>query len=197
MLEGYTNQQMVGPAMTDDRNTPESMLSVGFILLPEFTLSALAGFLDTLRLSADDNFGNRQLYCSWTILNLDLSPVRSSCGAKLVPWETLRRPIDFDCLVVVGGLVKGHQHIDPRLTRYIAETHESGKLVVGLCTGSFALAYSGLMKHRTTCVHWFHKPDFQLAFPDHNCITDVVYYEDDRCLTCAGAARLATSQPTS
>lgn len=170
----------------DKSNANKCMLSVGFILLPDFTLSALAGFVDTVRLSADENFGSRQVYCSWTILNVDLKPVKSSCGAQVLPWETLRRPIDFDCIVVIGGLVEGHQYIHRQVTDYIAEAHQQGKLVIGLCTGSFALAYAGLMKHRVTCVHWFHKPDFQKAFPDHQCITDVVYWEDDRCLTCAG-----------
>jgi transcriptional regulator GlxA family with amidase domain len=162
------------------------MLSVAFILLPEFTLSALAGFVDTLRLSADDNFESGQKYISWTILNADLEPVRSSCGAQVMAWERLRRPIDFDCLVVIGGLVRGHEKIDPRLTEYIAEAYAARKLIIGLCTGSFALAYAGIMKDKTTCVHWFHKPDFQMAFPNHHCVTDVVIYEDDRCLTAAG-----------
>ena len=162
------------------------LLSVAFILLPEFTLSALAGFVDTMRLSADDNFESGQKYCKWTILGFDLNPVRSSSGAEVGPWEKLRRPIDFDCLVVVGGLVKGHRKIDRRITDYIAEVHADGKLVVGLCTGSFALAYAGLMKDKTTCVHWFHKPDFETAFPDHHCVTDVVFYEDRGCITCAG-----------
>jgi transcriptional regulator GlxA family with amidase domain len=166
--------------------TTRPMLSVGFLLLPEFTLSALAGFVDTLRLSADDNFESGQKYIRWTILSADLEPIRSSCGAQVMPWERLRRPIDFDCLVVVGGLVRGHEKIDRRLTEYLAEAHRQGKLIIGLCTGSFALAYAGIMRDKTTCVHWFHKPDFQMAFPDHHCVTDVVIYEDDRCLTAAG-----------
>ncbi len=172
------------PQVTSPSGKPK--LSVGFILLPEFTLSALAGFVDTLRLSADENFESRQVYCSWTILNFDLNPVKSSCGAKITPWEVLREPIDFDCLVVVGGLVKGHEKVDRRITDYVARAHANGKLIIGLCTGSFALAYAGLMRQRITCVHWFHKPDFQMAFPDHAVVTDVVYYEDENCLTCAG-----------
>jgi transcriptional regulator GlxA family with amidase domain len=119
-------------------------------------------------------------------MGVDGKSVRSSSGAEVKVWEPLRRPIDFDCVVVIGGLVEGHRAIDRRILEYLREAHKTGCLVVGLCTGSFALAYAGLMDDRTTCVHWFHKPDFQRAFPKLRCVTDTVFYEDGNCLTCAG-----------
>jgi len=161
-------------------------LSVGFILLPEFTLSAFAGFVDTLRLAADDNFNSQQKYCKWTIMNVNNNVSKSSCGVNVLSREPLRLPIDFDCIVVVGGLVKGHQKIDPLVLDYLKKANEQDLIIVGLCTGSFALAYAGLMNEKTTCVHWFHKPDFQMAFPSLKCITDTVFYEDGKLITCAG-----------
>lgn len=162
------------------------LLSVAFVLLPEFTLSAFAGFVDTLRLSADDNFASGQKYSRWTVLHHDLNPVRSSCGAMIVPWGLFDDPSQYDCIVVVGGLVKGHEKIHSKALDFIARAHERGVLCIGVCTGSFALAYAGLMERRTTCVHWFHKPDFQKAFPGYRCVTDVVFLEDDGCITAAG-----------
>lgn len=169
-----------------DDKSQVPLVSVGFILIPEFTLSALAGFADTMRLSADDSFKSQQKYCAWTIMGVDGKSVKSSCGAEVAPWEPLRYPIDLDCVVVIGGLVEGHSGIDPRILEYLRQAHNQGCVIAGLCTGSFALAYAGLMEHRTTCVHWFHKPDFERAFPNLRCVTDTVFYKDGNCWTCAG-----------
>ena len=119
-------------------------------------------------------------------MGVDGKSIKSSCGAEVAPWEPLRYPIDLDCIVVIAGLVEGHAGIDRRILDYLKQAHSQGCVVAGLCTGSFVLAYAGLMENRTTCVHWFHKPDFERAFPHLHCVTDTVFYEDGNCWTCAG-----------
>ena len=84
--------------------TVEPGIRVGFVLSPDFTLLAFAGFVDTLRHSADEADRSRQIHCRWTILGADLGPVRASCGAEVAPWETYGDPGAFEYVVVVGGL---------------------------------------------------------------------------------------------
>ena len=77
-----------------DRATPSVPivnLSVGFLLLPDFTLSAFSGFVDALRIAADQEDRSRQIHCQWTILGPRRIPVRSSCGVEITPWETFER----------------------------------------------------------------------------------------------------------
>ena len=80
----------------------KSKLRVGFVLVPRFTLTAFAGFIDTLRLAADDGDRSRQLACEWSVLG---SPVTASCGTVIEPWDELKNPKRFDYLVVVGGTI--------------------------------------------------------------------------------------------
>lgn len=169
-----------------DAGKLEVALSVAFTLLPEFTLSALAGFIDTLRLSSDNMFGDSQKYCSWTILGPDRSPVRSSCGVEVIPWETFRDPKAFDCIVVIGGQVRGHGRINPATLEYLKEADRRNRVLVGICTGSFALAYAGLMKDCTACVHWFHLPHYLSEFPGHKADSTSIFRIDDNRITCAG-----------
>jgi transcriptional regulator GlxA family with amidase domain len=172
-----------GPAVRD--GTPAN-LSVAFLLLPDFTLSTFAGFVDALRIAADEADGSRQLHCRWTILGADHSPVRSSCGVEIAPWESIERSDHFDYTIVVGGLLRGHARIDNRILSYLRQVDERGGWLVGICTGSFALARAGLMRHHRCCVHWFHLQEFMEQFPDHRVTADSLYTVDGRRITCAG-----------
>ena len=40
----------------------------------------------------------------WSVLGPSLTPVRSICGIKVLPWRTYGDPADFDYIVNIGGL---------------------------------------------------------------------------------------------
>lgn len=161
-------------------------LSVAFVLLPDFTLSTFSAFVDALRIAADVADGSRQLHCRWTIVGPQLVPVRSSCGVEITPWETFADPARFDYTVVVGGLLRGQKQIDRKVSSYLKQVDAGGGSLVGVCTGSFALARAGLMREHRCCVHWYHLPEFAAEFPDHRVEADVVYLVDGKRITCAG-----------
>jgi transcriptional regulator GlxA family with amidase domain len=169
-----------------DRSGTRASLSVAFLLLPDFTLSTFGGFVDALRIAADEADGSRQLHCRWTILGADHSPVRSSCGVEITPWESIAKSENFDYTIVVGGLLRGHARIDNRILSYLRRVDERGGWLVGICTGSFALARAGLMSHHRCCVHWFHLQEFMEQFPKHRVTADSLYTVDGRRITCAG-----------
>jgi len=72
-------------------NTPP--LRVGFILLPRFTLNAFAGFVDSLRLAADQGGRSRMIHCSWEIMRA--KAVTSSCGIEVLPKVPYQDPASF------------------------------------------------------------------------------------------------------
>ena len=71
-------------------------LSVGFVLIPNFTLIAFSAIVDLLRLAADEGDRSRPERCSWSVLAPDLNAVTASCGLQVLPWETFDRPERFD-----------------------------------------------------------------------------------------------------
>jgi transcriptional regulator GlxA family with amidase domain len=168
------------------RHEPRANLSVAFVLLPEFTLSTFSGFVDALRIAADEVDRSRQLHCRWTILGPDRNAVRSSSGVEIAPWESFRDPAEFDYTIVVGGLVRGHNRIDKRTLTYLRQVDERGGSLIGVCTGSFALARAGLMKGYRCCVHWHHLQEFMTEFPEHRVEGHSVYVIDGKRITCAG-----------
>lgn len=153
--------------------------------MPRFTLTAFAGFVDALRLAADDGDRSRQVECQWTVLG-DGGGIASSCGATVQAWDTMAEPGRFDYIVVVGGLLHGGQKIPPGTNAFLRAAANAGVGLVGLCTGSFVLARAGLMSGHVACVSWFHRDDFVREFPDLRLVTNRMFVVDGDRLTCAG-----------
>lgn len=164
----------------------EAKLRVGFILTPRFTLTAFAGFIDALRLAADEGDRSRPLLCRWDVLGHQDSPILSSCGVGVLPTAPLTSPETYDYLVVVGGLLHGGQQVPARLYAALREAASKGVKLVGLCTGSFVLARAGLLDGYLACVSWFHRGDFIDEFPHCRVLSNQMFVVDRDRLTCAG-----------
>ena len=161
-------------------------LRVGFVLLPRFTLTAFAGFVDALRLAADEGDRSRPLRCAWSVIGIKDEWIESSSGIKVMSMEDFGDPNAFDYIVVVGGLLHGGQKIPRGVLAYLRRAATAGVNLVGLCTGSFALARAGLLNGYLTCVSWFHREDFQREFPECKVVSNQMYVVDRDRFTCAG-----------
>ncbi|MEV1080144.1 helix-turn-helix domain-containing protein [Streptomyces sp. NPDC050211] len=60
--------------------------------------------------------------------------------------------------------------------------------IVSICTGAFVLAAAGLLDGRTAATHWHLADTFRRMFPHLALDPDVLFVDDDRILTSAGAA---------
>jgi transcriptional regulator GlxA family with amidase domain len=168
------------------RTAVSPKLRVGFLLTPQFTLTAFAGFVDALRLAADEGDRSRPLHARWAVLDTASSPIVSSCGASVAPNAPLDSPQDYDYVVVVGGLLHGGQRVPARLTAFLRAAAAAGVKLVGLCTGSFVLARAGLLDGHLACVSWFHREEFAEEFPECRVVSNRMFVVDRDRLTCAG-----------
>ena len=172
------------PAVLTKKDRPN--LSVAFVLLPEFTLSTFSAFVDVLRLAADTMDDSRQRLCQWTLLGADLAAVKSSCGIRITPDKPFDDPSLYDYVVVCGGLLKGHSTIAPAVYEYLQRADQTNCQLIGLCTGSFALAAAGLLHNHKACIHWVHAPEFIAKYPDIPIDSSRLYLTQGRYTTCAG-----------
>ncbi len=167
---------------------PVLELRLGFLLLPDFTLLALTGFLEALRIAGDEFDLSRNLYCQWDIMAPDSRQIRSSCGLNILPTSRLQPPGNFDYIVVVGGRLQSHERTNEAIVDYIRAAAEGPVPLIGACTGSFLLARAGAMAGRRACVHQFHVAEFQSEFPDIAIESDRLFTIDGPRLTCPGGA---------
>ncbi|MBN4051730.1 helix-turn-helix domain-containing protein [Parvibaculum lavamentivorans] len=112
--------------------------------------------------------------------------VVSSCGIEVCPWELFGDPKEFDYVVVVGGLVYGHEKQHLKGLEFLYRAHEQGVGLVGLCTGSFLIAEMGLLDGRRCAVHFRHQEEFKALYPKVNVVTDELFVEDNGIFTCPG-----------
>ncbi|MCS4503788.1 GlxA family transcriptional regulator [Arhodomonas aquaeolei] len=166
-------------------------LSVGFVLMPRFTLLPFAAFVDCLRLAADEGDGSRPIRCGWTFMTSNGTSATSSCSATIGPCEPLSEPTRFDYLVVVGGLLSEAPAADAKTVEYLQRAAAQGVPLVGLCTGPFALIQAGLMHGRRCCVSWYHYRDLTNRLADIIPVADQLFVVDGNRITCAGGTAAA------
>lgn len=107
-------------------------------------------------------------------------------GVLIVPAHPLSAVDDADVVVVPGF---GDPHIPPPAVYLaaIARSAERGATMVGICTGTFALAASGITDDRQVTAHWRYTAQLQELFPRTKVVDNVLYVQDGNLLTSAGA----------
>ncbi|HEV3106392.1 MAG TPA: GlxA family transcriptional regulator [Trinickia sp.] len=168
---------------------PKARIRFGIVLLPNFTLTAFSGFVDMLRLSADDSDYSKPVRCAWSVVGKTLAPVRASCGIQITPWETFDEAEPFDYVVVVGGLLHSGPQADDETLEFMRQAARGNATLVGICTGVFALMRAGVLDGHRVCVSWFHYWDFIERFPAVNAdalVADRLFVIDRRRITCSG-----------
>jgi transcriptional regulator GlxA family with amidase domain len=167
----------------------KSRIRFGIVLLPNFTLTAFSGFVDLLRLSADEGDFSRPVRCSWSVIGETLAPVRASCGIQITPWETFDQAEPFDYVVVVGGLLHSGASASDSTLQFIRRAAAYNATLVGMCTGVFSLMRAGVLDGHRICVSWFHYWDFVERFPhadEQSLVADRLFVIDRRRITCSG-----------
>ena len=168
---------------------PKERIRFGIVLLPNFTLTAFSGFVDMLRLSADEGDHSKPVRCAWSVVGKTRSPVRASCGIQITPWETFDEAEPFDYVVVVGGLLHSAPQADEETLEFVRNAARGNTTIVGICTGVFALMRAGVLAHHRICVSWFHYWDFIERFPgcdERSLVADRLFVIDRRRITCSG-----------
>lgn len=91
-------------------------------------------------------------------------------------------------IVIVPGWRDPSDRRPQALLNSLATAHTRGAMVVGLCLGTYVLAYAGLLNGRKASTHWEFEQDFSSRFPCVQLDTNALYVMDRNLLTSAGTA---------
>lgn len=89
-------------------------------------------------------------------------------------------------IIIVPGWHKLDEPPAANLMESLIAAYQRGAYLVGLCYGTYALAYAGLLNEKKACTHWLAEQDFNRRFPGVHLDTNALYTEDDRIITSAG-----------
>jgi transcriptional regulator GlxA family with amidase domain len=113
-------------------------------------------------------------------------PVRTDTGLSVTIEHGLDRLATADLVVVLPweesdtSSEAGHQAL--------RAAYDRGAVVASHCTGAFILAAAGLLDGLRATTHWRWADAFAARFPDVKLDPDVLYVDEGRILTSAGAA---------
>ncbi|MDO5639196.1 MAG: helix-turn-helix domain-containing protein [Neisseria sp.] len=96
--------------------------------------------------------------------------------------------LDTADMIVIAGWADTAIPPDERLLAKLRTAHQQGRQIVGLCYGTYVLAYAGILDGRAAVTHWLAEQDFCERFPKVRLDTNRLYLTDRNLTTSAGAA---------
>lgn len=112
--------------------------------------------------------------------------VESMHVALRVPWR-LSSVARADT-VIVPGVHDLHRPVAPSVVRAIRRAANRGARVASICTGAFVLAATGVLDGLRATTHWLGAADLARRHPSIDVDANVLYVDNGRVLTSAGAA---------
>ena len=155
---------------------------VVFVLLPKFSMIALYGALEPLRLA--NRFAGPVF--SWRFLSLDGEPVAASNEIPVSVSGKLSG-VGRPALAMFCASYEPEKHFDRAMFAAMRDLARRGVRLGGVDTGQFALAAAGLLDGHRCAVHWESLPGFAETFPKVDATT-ALYEIDRERMTCAGGA---------
>ena len=154
---------------------------LGFLLLPNFSMIAFTASIEPLR--SANRLSRKQLY-EWQTLSLDGLPVTASNGVTITPDKAVRFGHDSDVVFVCAG-TSPQKNLSSTLQNELRSLALRGKALGAVCTGSFALAYAGILTGYRCTIHWEDIETFKEVYPNLD-ITATLFEIDRNRFTCSG-----------
>lgn len=156
---------------------------VGFLLINNFTLVALASAIEPLRMA--NQLTGSELY-TWQLLSRDGDTVKASDGITISPDGSIADNKVFDIVIVVGGVDITRSYTQKEVSWLQSQAHR--KVLLGaVCTGAYVLASGGLLDGYSCSVHWECLAALQERFPRVSCTNHFYTLDRDR-MTCTGGS---------
>lgn len=155
---------------------------VAFLLVPRFSMIALYGAMEPLRVA--NRFAEGAF--SWRFISSDGKPVTASNGIPVSVGGGLA-DVGKPAMAMVCASYEHEAGIGRPILSAIRKLARAKVLLAGLDTGPFILAEAGVLDgYRATC-HWESLPGFRESYPAVN-VREALFERDRDRMTCAGGA---------
>lgn len=157
-------------------------VSIRFLLFDRFSNMCLANCLEPLR--AANTMVGRNFY-KWRFLSLEGQTVSSSSGLPVLTQGKLVDMEHCDYLFIVTSY-DYLLHDTAQCRKVLQDSARKSKTMVGLDTGPWLMASSGLLEGRRATLHWETIDSFSEKFLNIDTVRHRVVRDGNR-ITCAGA----------
>lgn len=159
----------------------EEPYRVGFLLIENFTLIALATAVEPLRMA--NQLAGTELY-SWKLLTFEGEAARASDGITMVPDGSIQEEHRFDMVIVVAGIDVTHS-FSRKEVNWLKQMGRRHVVMGAVCTGAYVLASANLLDGHPCSAHWECLEAMQEDFPRVQTNNRLFTVERER-MTCTG-----------
>lgn len=124
-----------------------------------------------------------QIY-QWSVFSVDGKPVEASNGLSVSKTTQLNYTNMPDVLLVCGGVDIQHA-VTSDVIKLLTQASKHNMWLGGLCTGSYALAKTGLLDGYKCTIHWENMASLCEQFSSISFMEELFVIDRNRC-TCAG-----------
>jgi len=165
----------------NEHNPEHPSLRIGFLLLNNFTMVALASAIEPLRMA--NHLSSNKLY-EWFTISEDGNAVSSSNEVIVSTDISIAAQVTLDVVIVAGGIDITHSYSHQQL-QWLKQLDLKGVQLGSICTGAYALAAAGLLDGQECSTHWECMASITENFPKVNNNNRLYSLSKDR-LTCSG-----------
>jgi AraC family transcriptional regulator, glycine betaine-responsive activator len=159
----------------------DSSHTVGFLLVPEFSLIAFTSSIEPLRLA--NRVSGEPLF-AWRLYSPDGQPIAASSGVTVMVDGSYADVGPMPELVVCAGVnVQKHDHA--ALIAKLRRLALCGASIGAVCTGTHVLAQAGLLDRYRCTIHWENYDAFVEMFPEIEVTQELFEFDRNR-FSCAG-----------
>jgi transcriptional regulator GlxA family with amidase domain len=166
----------------EQRPVAPDIQSVGFLLLPGFSLLSYASAVEPLR--AANQLTGKSLY-RWCNATPGDKPAVASNGVAFLPDLAFGSDAAGLNLMVVCAGGNPAAFNDKKTFAWLRRLARGGMSIGGISGGPVIIAKAGLLAGRRCTVHWEHVPAFEEEFPEVTLTRSLFEIDRDR-ITCSG-----------
>src|SRR5579871_3458528 len=160
---------------------------IGVLLYPGVQALDVAGPMDAFAdaVISGVNGSRNPLYEVFAVAASNRALVSES-GLTLKPNHTFETCPDMDTLVIPGGAAMRDPCVTETLAPWIAQHAKRARRVAAVCTGTFGLAATGLLRNRRVTTHWRYAGQLAARYPQLQVDANALFIKDGRFYTSAG-----------
>ena len=172
---------------TDAKNKNAAIKRIGIIGYNDVQALDVVGPGDAFTLAASLTADSASCNYEVLVLGLTSKPFAAESGLLMKPHTTLDKAPALDTVIIPGGRAL---RLDPTINRTIAQwlKARSSKIrrIASVCTGTYALAPSGLLDGLRVTTHWRFAQDLAKRYPRLQVDANAIFIKDGSIYTSAG-----------
>ena len=171
----------------EESTTSMKPLRVGFLGFDGVMALDLVGPIDAFTTAGvDEGDGEAGAFYETVIIGLTRKPFRSESGIVFRPDRAIANAPSIDTLIIPGGVGLRRPDTLPKVSDWLRGRAQKIRRIATVCTGSYALAASGLLNGQRVTTHWRHAADLANRFPELRVDPNALYLKSGKFYTCAG-----------